>query len=219
MNSHDRFLFIIPCKVEKQRTDVSNTNHLRCILINLLKKYQNYFYSNVESLRHALNIIVFLILYLNLKTSALFTTLLTFWRLLVLNDQWKYSSICATCALSQQLKRRLSFRPPTSRWSQRNSPDCVSETSKKEERTDLGQRVSDKSVNGTTTKTGHNTSSLLQPQSFHNAMLWSTSNHATAHLACRSCTETSSQLSVCSCLTLHYGTNVCFARKVEVKFK
>lgn len=37
----------------------------------------------------------------------------------------------------------------------RNSPGCVSETSKKEERTDLGQRVSDKSVKWTPTKTAH----------------------------------------------------------------
>lgn len=36
-----------------------------------------------------------------------------------------------------------------------HSPGCVSEISKKEERTDLGQKVSDKSVKWTPTKTAH----------------------------------------------------------------
>lgn len=52
----------------------------------------------------------------------------------------------------------------------RNSPGCVSETSKKEERTDLGQRVSDKSVKWTPTKTAHtplyfnHKASIMQPE-------------------------------------------------------
>lgn len=48
----------------------------------------------------------------------------------------------------------------------RNLPGCVSETSKKEERTDLGQRVSDKSVKWTPTKTAHTT-----PLYFHHKAL------------------------------------------------
>lgn len=48
-----------------------------------------------------------------------------------------------------------------------NSPGCVSETSKKEERTDLGQRASDKSVKWTQPKKAN--TSLLAPQSPNNA--------------------------------------------------
>lgn len=51
----------------------------------------------------------------------------------------------------------------------RNLPGCVSETSKREERTDLGQRVSDKSVKWTPTKNCTHHTSLLAPQSLNNA--------------------------------------------------
>jgi len=48
----------------------------------------------------------------------------------------------------------------------RHSPGCVSETSKKEERRDLGQRVSEQSVKWTPTQTKH--TSLLALQSLNN---------------------------------------------------
>lgn len=50
----------------------------------------------------------------------------------------------------------------------RNSPGCVSETSKKEERTDLGQRVSDRSVKWTPATNCTHHVSLLGRQSLYN---------------------------------------------------
>lgn len=96
----------------------------------------------------------------------------------------------------------------------RNSPGCVSETSKKEERTDLGQRVSDKSVKWTPTKNCTHRTSLLAPQSHNNATwattplsLWGQCQH---HLPPpRTELHTGCSRSVCK---LHWGqTNRCAA--------
>lgn len=73
---------------------------------------------------------------------------------------FKVLTLCIVQCAAVQIRKphfRLSVVKTGSRWRE-NSPDCVSETSKKEERTDLGQRVSDKSVKWTLTTTAHTAS-------------------------------------------------------------